>query len=267
MSFVVQDKQRIFYRIEGEQGSYVLLLHGWFGSSEDWYTHGYVDVLAPEFRLILPDLRGHGRSERPQDAQHYALDAWTEDIKAILDEIGVFNVHLIGYALGALVGMHFFRRHPAQLRLLFLGGESPFVTAETLSQWRTWESDLASRGWAEFCTELCARGQIVSGGSPARTHEDQDVAHAAALALLRGLANEAVNAPETPLSIASPITCFAGAADPALRRVLEARQRIQRARMACFNGYGHSSLFVNRDLLLTEVVHLLKSGRRHGSAP
>jgi pimeloyl-ACP methyl ester carboxylesterase len=55
------DGVRVYYGTAGE-GRPLLLLTGAFGTMEAWAENGWVDALAPERRLIMMDLRGHGRS-------------------------------------------------------------------------------------------------------------------------------------------------------------------------------------------------------------
>jgi len=69
MTMVVSRKQRIFFRYEGERGAFLLLHHDLLGSHEDWYAAGYVEQLAKEFRVVVPDARGHGRSDKPGEKE------------------------------------------------------------------------------------------------------------------------------------------------------------------------------------------------------
>jgi len=62
MPYTDNTRLRIHYRIEGE-GPTLVLQHGFLQSIEDWYECGYVDAFRSDYRLVLVDARGHGRSD------------------------------------------------------------------------------------------------------------------------------------------------------------------------------------------------------------
>ena len=70
MPYLTNNAVAIHYRVEGE-GSPLILQHGFTDSSESWYELGYVAALKSKFRLILPDTRGHGQSDKPHDPRAY----------------------------------------------------------------------------------------------------------------------------------------------------------------------------------------------------
>ena len=63
----------------------LLLAHGSALSSAIWRGFGYVRPLRERYRLILPDLRGHGRSDKPHVPDAYAMDLIVDDVLAVLD--------------------------------------------------------------------------------------------------------------------------------------------------------------------------------------
>ncbi len=92
MSFTLEvNGLRLFYRDSGD-GPTLLLLHGFTGSGADWQ-----DVFAQPingYRVIAPDLRGHGRSTNPSGVFRFA-DV-SRDIFALLDRLGIDRVKAIG---------------------------------------------------------------------------------------------------------------------------------------------------------------------------
>ena len=88
MLYISNDGIAIHYRIEGS-GSHLVLQHGFTDSSESWYELGYVDALKTKYRLILPDTRGHGRSDKSHDPKAYTPANFAADIAAILDDAGI----------------------------------------------------------------------------------------------------------------------------------------------------------------------------------
>ena len=68
-------------------GTPILFLHGWSQSHLAWARQSDSD-LADDFRLVACDLRGHGMSETPRDAEHYTQgQRWADDVAAILGEL------------------------------------------------------------------------------------------------------------------------------------------------------------------------------------
>ena len=80
----------------------VILLHGFPDPARLWRNQ--VPFLAERgFRVIVPDLRGYGRSDRPEDVAAYRLSNAVADVTAILDALGVQKAHVVGHDWGAAV--------------------------------------------------------------------------------------------------------------------------------------------------------------------
>ena len=78
-------------------------LHGAFASLETWRLEGLVSEVAAQFRLVLIDLRGHGKSDKPHDAAAYLISEQIADVVAVLDQLGIASAHVCGFSQGALV--------------------------------------------------------------------------------------------------------------------------------------------------------------------
>ena len=72
------------------QGTPVLLLHGWPDSSALW-RHQVLFLTAHGFRVITPDLRGFGRSDRPEGVTAYSLQKAVSDVVGILDAFDIVS--------------------------------------------------------------------------------------------------------------------------------------------------------------------------------
>jgi pimeloyl-ACP methyl ester carboxylesterase len=97
------DKTRIAYTDEGE-GSPVILIHGFISSGTSWNnTRLKQDLLEQGYRVIIPDLRGNGKSDKPQKARAYAKNAEIKDLKALADHLGLDSYTAIGYSRGSIV--------------------------------------------------------------------------------------------------------------------------------------------------------------------
>jgi pimeloyl-ACP methyl ester carboxylesterase len=82
----------------------VVLLHGFITTAEQWLQHGPAAALAEQgYRVILPDLRGHGDSARPHDTAAYPSDVLADDGLALIDQLGLDDYDLGGYSLGGRI--------------------------------------------------------------------------------------------------------------------------------------------------------------------
>ena len=114
---------RIAYRDAGH-GPALLLIHGMAGSSETWRE--IIPRLATHYRVIAPDLLGHGLSAKPR--ADYSLGAFAVWLRDFLDELGVHRVTVVGQSLGGGIAMQFAYQHRnycERLVLIGSGGLGP----------------------------------------------------------------------------------------------------------------------------------------------
>jgi non-heme chloroperoxidase len=84
-------------------GPPILFIHGWSQNHLCWDKQ-YQSALRDEFRLVACDLRGHGMSEAPPEAEHYTDGKlWADDLAAIIDQLGLERPVLVGWSYGAFV--------------------------------------------------------------------------------------------------------------------------------------------------------------------
>ena len=96
MPYVDSSGVSIHYHVEGD-GPPLVLQHGLTNSLLNWYAYGFVEELAKDYRLIMVDARGHGRSGKPHDPKDYNLKLRVNDILAVMDDLGVDKAHYMGY--------------------------------------------------------------------------------------------------------------------------------------------------------------------------
>jgi pimeloyl-ACP methyl ester carboxylesterase len=119
--FIISRGYRIRYQAFGA-GPTIVLLHGhpmWGGR---WLDRGYVERLQDRFRLLVPDLLGHGDSDKPSEAAAYGNPNIAADVLAILDAEGVGAAHVWGYSWGAIIAEHLAATAPSRVASLILGG-------------------------------------------------------------------------------------------------------------------------------------------------
>ena len=100
---------------------WVVFIHGAGGSAVTWKHQ--VSALAPHFRLLLLDLRDHGKSKnlRP-DSASYDFDLVTDDIARTLDHAGVTRAHFMSLSLGSILLQRLDQRRPELIRSMVMAG-------------------------------------------------------------------------------------------------------------------------------------------------
>ena len=97
-------------------GPAILLLHGFTGSGADWLP--LLPNLSENYRYIIPDLRGHGRSLNPSDSYTHRQSAL--DVFELLDELGVRTVKACGMSGGAMALLHMATQQPERMDAMVL---------------------------------------------------------------------------------------------------------------------------------------------------
>ena len=104
-------------------GRPVVLLHGLMGSGTLLVSGGPARAIAGHgYRVILPDLRGHGDSGRPHDPACYPQDVLADDTLALIDHLGLGDYHLAGYSLGGKLVLRLLARGARPARAV-VGGQ------------------------------------------------------------------------------------------------------------------------------------------------
>ncbi len=123
--FALFDGIRIHYKVLGKGEPTLVLVHGWSCNLGFWRGQG---ELARTMRLILVDLPGHGKSDKP--AVTYSIDRFARAVAAVLRDAKVKRAVLAGHSMGTPVVWQFYRLFPERVRALVAvdGSFRPFVT-------------------------------------------------------------------------------------------------------------------------------------------
>ena len=108
---------RLYYEESGE-GEPLILLHG--NGENRMIFKAQRAYFEARYRVIAVDTRGHGRS--PRGTGPFTLDRFAEDLKNLLDQMGLTKIHLLGFSDGANIAMLFAIRYPEYLKSLILNG-------------------------------------------------------------------------------------------------------------------------------------------------
>jgi len=122
--YVNDEGQRLWYEEQGS-GPALVLLHGWCMSSVVWRFQ--LETLSRSFRVIAPDLAGHGKSEKA--AGGYGFEGFSADIAALLRHLDLSGAILAGWSLGAQVALLACSRVRERLSGLVLISATPCFVA------------------------------------------------------------------------------------------------------------------------------------------
>ncbi len=153
---------RIFLRTGGS-GPPLLLIHGFPQTHAMW--HRVAPQLAEHFSLVMPDLRGYGRSSAPPgDAGHmtYSKRAMAEDMIAVMEGLGHSAFRVVGHDRGARVAYRLALDHPARVERLALLDIAPTVT-----MWDTMDAEKAMKvyHWAFLAQPTPMPETLLQGAS------------------------------------------------------------------------------------------------------
>lgn len=140
----------IYYEEHGD-GPALLLSHGYAATCHMW--DGQVARFRDRLRIIVWDMRGHGRSDSPEDPAAYSEAHSVADMQALLEHCGAERAIVGGLSLGGVVSLAFYRAHPERVRALLLCDTGPgFRNPEARHAWneraRARGHDLDARGFA-----------------------------------------------------------------------------------------------------------------------
>lgn len=123
MSRFSHDGVEIAFLDQGE-GDPTVLVHGFASTKEvNWVYTGWVSALTQAGRRVIAlDNRGHGKSTRLYDPAAYRGSIMAEDVRALLDHLGLARADVIGYSLGGRITAFLALAHPGRVRSAVLGG-------------------------------------------------------------------------------------------------------------------------------------------------
>lgn len=134
--------QQLNFEVHGT-GEPLLLLHGFSGSSQDWIPS--LDLWGTKFQLIVPDLRGHGRSgilSKPFRHEDAATDLF-----ALLDHSGIRTCKGVGISAGGNVLLHMATKQPDRITAMVLVSATPYFPAQARMIMSQYADNLPEEQW------------------------------------------------------------------------------------------------------------------------
>ncbi|MGN6257945.1 MAG: alpha/beta fold hydrolase [Solirubrobacterales bacterium] len=167
------------YAEAGTGEKVVLCLHGW---PQHWYEWRHLmPALADRYRVIALDLRGFGWSEAPEEG--YEKENLATDVLAVLDELGIERVNLVGHDWGGWIGFLLCLRKPERFqRYLALNILPPWTSMRAMAPhlWRFWYQWLILSPGVGYRLHTSGRfvPKVLVGGSVRREPWDDTTIHA-----------------------------------------------------------------------------------------
>lgn len=107
----------------------LLLLHGFTGAASTWKP--FCPIWEKHSLLIMPDLIGHGKTDSPEMAERYDIVSAANDLKVLLDMMGIEKTDVLGYSMGGRVAITFASLYPDKVRKLVLESTTPGLKTES----------------------------------------------------------------------------------------------------------------------------------------
>ena len=105
---------KICYEIHGK-GYPIIFIHGYGAKKETWIAQ--IGALSEKFKVIILDLRGTGKSDRPN--MLYTMDLFVDDVKALMDFLNIKKAHMAGRSMGGMIAQHLVLKYPKSVSLIY----------------------------------------------------------------------------------------------------------------------------------------------------
>ena len=115
-------------------GTPLLLVHGLGSSTLDWEKQ--IPALSARYRVIVPDVRGHGRSDKPRE--RYSIAGFSADLIALIEHLNLGPTHYVGLSMGGMIGFQLAVDQPQLLKSLCIVNSAPEVKLRSRDDYWQW---------------------------------------------------------------------------------------------------------------------------------
>ena len=144
----------MYYEVYGE-GEPLALLHGFFGTGFIWRQ--FIPEWSKHYKLIIPDLRGHGHSTNPLDTFTHKQAAL--DVYALLDHLGIDTFKAAGASTGGMTLLHMATQQPERVEAMVLLGATIYFPEQAREIMRNTAAETISEEQIERMSKRHVRGR------------------------------------------------------------------------------------------------------------
>ncbi|OKP86250.1 alpha/beta hydrolase [Paenibacillus helianthi] len=250
----------ICYSDQGK-GDVIVLLHGFCGSSAYWEQ--VIPSLSSNYRVIAPDLRGHGASDAPLGA--YTVDQMADDVLSLLNALEIPECYLLGHSLGGYITLSFAQRHASRLKGFGLIHSSGYPDSEEAKENRLKSvSTIQNEGIFAFVDGLVP-GLFAPGAAPQLLERTKEIGYRTPPQGAVGAAMAMRERPDRRDVISAtmlPVLLVAGAEDskvPPERTFTSDKPNVTQATIP---GVGHMSMYEAPGRLSEIIKHYVHAAVR-----
>lgn len=166
---------KIYYEVYGE-GEPLVLLHGFTMSHEMWDE--WIEDMSQNHKLVLADLRGHGRSTNPSN--HFTHQESARDIYALMDALQIDTFKAIGYSSGGMTLTHMAAMDSTRIEAMVLIGSTAYFPEQTRDIQRATNYESMDEDWLNIMKQLHPDGEqqirslLAQFRNMANTYEDMN---------------------------------------------------------------------------------------------
>lgn len=247
----------ICYSDQGK-GDVIVLLHGFCGSAEYWEK--VIPGLVKHYRVIAPDLRGHGASEAPLGA--YTIEQMADDVLALLNMLEIQECYLLGHSLGGYITLSFAQRHASRLKGFGLIHSTGYPDSEEAKENRLRSVSLIqNEGIFAFVDQLVP-GLFAPGAATQLVERAKEIGYKTPP---QGAAGAALAMRERPdrrdviSATALPVLLVAGAEDSKVAPEQTFTSDNRNITKVTLEGVGHMSMFEAPERLVQSIKDFILS--------
>jgi pimeloyl-ACP methyl ester carboxylesterase len=258
---------KIRYTDQGK-GDPVVLIHGFAINPQlQWDLPGITKELARDYRVLVLDNRGHGRSGKPHDPKKYGKEM-VADVVRLLNHLKIERAHVVGYSMGAFITLNLMTTHPDRLLTATLGGAGRGREKETGVLEEIAASLEKGKGFGPLMQQLSPLGK------PKPTDKDVQAVNQflgaindpkALAAVLRGM-HELTVTDEALKRNKVPTLAVIGDLDPLKRQVDDLKGDLANLQVVVIEGADHLNAHARPEFLASLREFLAKHGRRPSAA-
>lgn len=257
--FANLDGHRIYYRSFGSGKRAMIFLSGWGCDSSLWRNQ--VPALVPYTRVLLVDLPGHGRSDKPDVP--YTLDLFARAVNAVLEDARVQKAAVVGHSMGGMVAYEFARRWPEKtIALIWVDGTFaiPVDVDQQLAGLRKRAEDFRSPDYQQKVRQFIEQLYVPQTPTAVRDEVARSVLATPQHVLvgcLDGLADRRLYEPHNPLDIPA-FAIFSSFWNP--ERFIDIfKKSLPRFQYQMLTGVGHYPMLEKQDQVNAALTRFVVS--------